>query len=166
MAKQLVVQFLVVGIAPTGEPAELEDMLMPTVSKHEDLRVITKDSPSQEHEESALHFIHVHIGLPHETSDVDHDVLEGDTSILTDAGGVNIPNISADTRYVGFFAHPHVVDYLAGYPIPEDEVDNYNEAIDDGRCVVLYKAPQEEAPNVQQAFKSAGLKNVKTFATN
>ncbi len=165
MAEQVVVQCLVVGITPTTEPDELEKMLTPDVVDHGRLAVVTKDTPTNEHEESPLHFVHVHIGLPHETSDVDHDVLEGDTSILTDAGGVNIPNISADTRYIGFFTHPHVVDHLAGYAIPEDEVENYNDAIEAGRGVALYQARSEEAPKVEQAFKSAGIKHVKTYTT-
>ena len=163
MAEQVVVQCLVVGITSTAEPDELEKILTPDVVDHSRLAVVTKDTPTEEHEESPLHFVHVHLGLPHETSDVDHEVLIGDTSIFTDAGGVNIPNISADTRYAGFFAHPHVVDHLAGYAIPEDEVENYNDAIDAGRAVVLYRAKSEEAPKVEQAFKSAGLKHVKSF---
>ena len=164
MKQQLAIEYLVVGIAQTSEPDELEDMLITDPIKRDRLAVITRRAPTQEHRETGIHFVHVHMGLPHETSDADHDVLEGDTSILTDAGGVNIPNISADTRYVGFFAHPHVVDHLEGYPIPEDEVENYNDAIEAGRSVALYKASQSEAPDVAQAFKEAGLKNVKSFA--
>lgn len=163
MTQQTVIEYLVVGIAPTAEPAELERTLSTDPYKQDRLAVMTRDAPTPDHEESALRFIHVHLGLPHETTDVDHDTILGDSGILTDTGGVNMPNISADVRYAGFFAHPDVVDHLSGYPIPLDEVENYNEAIEDGRTVVLYKALPSEQAGVAQQFKDAGLKNVKSF---
>jgi hypothetical protein len=163
VTQQTIIEFLVVGIAPTAEPAELERVLSADPYKPERLAVMTKDAPTPDHEESALRFIHVHVGLPHETTDVDHETIIGDEAILTDAGGVNVPNISADTRYIGFFAHPEVVDHLSGYPIPADEVENYNEAIEDGRTVVLYKADPSECGTVEKQFKDAGLKHVKSF---
>lgn len=163
MTQKTVIEFLVVGIAPTAEPAELERTLSTDPYKPERLAVMTKDAPTPDHEECALRFIHVHTGLPHETTDVDHETVVGYEGILTDTGGVNVPNISADVRYADFFAHPEVVDHLAGYPIPEDEVENYNEAIEDGRTVVLYKADPPECGTVEKQFKDAGLKNVKSF---
>lgn len=163
MTQQLVIEYLVVGIAPTAEPAELERTLSTDPYQQERLAVITRDAPTPDHEESALRFIHVHLGLPHETTDVDHETILGEDGILTDAGGVNLPNISADVRYAGFFAHPEVVDHLGGYPIPADEVENYNEAIEDGRTVILYKCRPPERSTVEQQFKDAGLKHVKSF---
>ncbi|MGZ3554086.1 MAG: hypothetical protein ACXWNK_18915 [Vulcanimicrobiaceae bacterium] len=157
-------EHLVTGIAQSSQPAQLEDTLATKDAVDPNkLAVITKDSPTAAHADSGIHFIHVHVGLPHHTTDTDSEVITGDEATITDAGGVNIPNISADTRWVGFFAHPHVVDHLYGWPIPEDEVQNYNDAIEAGRSVVTYKATPGEAPAVEQAFKEAGLKNVKTF---
>jgi hypothetical protein len=163
MSQQVVFEYLVVGIAPSGDPEQLEDQMSSETIDHDRLTVVTKDRPTPEHEESPLRFVHVHVGLPHETTDVDHETILGDESILTDAGGVNIPNISADTRHVDFFTHPAVVDHLAGFPIPADEIENYNEAIEAGRCVLLYRAQAQEAQPAQQAFKDAGLKNVKAY---
>lgn len=163
MTQQAVIEYLVIGIAPTAEPAELEARLSNAPYEQQRLAVMTKETPTPDHEECALRFIHVHIGLPHETTDVDHDTIIGNEGILTDAGGVNLPNISADVRYAGFFAHPEVVNHLSGYPIPEDEIENYNEAIDDGRTVVLYKCQPSERSTTEQQFKDAGLKNVKSF---
>lgn len=153
---------LVTGIAQTSDPAQLEN----TIGSHSAvdqnrLTVITKDSPTTAHRQSFLRFIHA--GEPHPTTDVDHDVITGDVAILTDAGGVNVPGISADTRYLGFFAHPHVIDHFSGWPIPEDEVQNYNDAIEAGRSVVTYKAQTSEVPDAEQAFRDAGLRHVKTF---
>lgn len=158
-------EHLVTGIAQSSNPAELEDTLCekPDVDC-EKLAVITKDSPTREHEESLLNFIHV--GQDHATSDTAHTVITGNTSIITDLSGPNVPNISSDSRYVGFFAEPHIIDHLSDWPIPRDQIENYNDAIEMGRSVVTYKADAGEAAAVEQSFKDAGLKNVKTFESN
>jgi hypothetical protein len=158
-----VAEHLVTGIAQTSSPEHLEDAL---VKEHVDtskLAVITKDEPTDLHHESVLNFMHV--GQDHATSDLDHEVITGGTSILTNISEPQVPNISSDSRYIGFFAEPHIIDHLAEYAIPQDQVQNYNDAIEAGRSVVVYKAEPTEAPTVEQTFKDAGLKNVKTFET-
>jgi rhodanese-related sulfurtransferase len=127
------------------------------------MAVITKDEPSDLHHESVLTFMHV--GQDHATTDLDHEVITGGEAILTNISEPQVPNISADMRYIGFFAEPHIIDHLAEYAIPEDQVQNYNDAIEAGRSVVVYKAEPTEAPEIEQTFKDAGLKNVKTFQT-
>ena len=155
-------EHLVTGIAATSAPDELHSMLCDIVDCHR-VVVITQDSPGEEHENAMMSFIHA--ADEAQTTDVSHDVIRGNAAIMTDAGGVNVPGISADSRFIGYFAHPHVIDHLADWPIPQDQVENYNEAIDAGRSVVTFKASADEAPQVEQAFKEAGLKNVKTFET-
>jgi len=153
---------LVTGIAESSHPTHLEDKLCGKDEVNCDkLTVITADDPTEEHHSSILEYIFA--GELAQTSDVSHDVIRGDTAIMTDSGGVNVPGISADTRYIGFFAHPHVINHLANFPIPADQIENYNDAIDEGRSVVTYKATAQEAPVVEKAFKDAGLRNVKTF---
>jgi hypothetical protein len=157
-------EHLVTGIAQTSNPEHLEDALCAKETVNCDkVTVITKDSPTDSHHESVLTFMHV--GQEHATSDVAHEVITGGESILTNFGDPQVPNISEDYRYIGFFAEPHIIDHLADYAIPADQVDNYNEAIEAGRSVVLYKAEPHEAPGVEQTFKEAGLKNVKTFTS-
>ena len=155
---------LVTGIAPYSEPEELEEALCkrPGVNT-ENLAVITRDTPTEGHMRSVLSFMHV--GQEHATTDLAHNVISGDTGIMTNISGPQVPNISEDTRYIGFFAEPHIIDHLADYAIPKDQVQNYNDAIEAGRSVVVYKADKAEAPGVEQTFKDAGLKNVKTFET-
>lgn len=153
---------LVTGIAQTAAPAELEGALCNLLDCNK-VVVITSDSPTAEHNNAMLSYIHASEGP--QTTDTSGDVIRGNTGIMTNAGGVNIPGISADTRFVGYFANPHIIDHLADWPIPQDQVQNYNEAIDAGRAVVTYKATPEEAPQVEAAFKEAGLKNVKTFTS-
>lgn len=153
---------LVTGIAQSSNPAHLEDALCDNEGIDcAKMAVITKDTPTDDHEDSILTFLHV--GAEHSTSDADHSVILGNEAILTNFSAPQVPNISSDTRYLGFFAEPHIIDHLADYAIPHDEAQNYNEAIDAGRSVVVYKAGPGEAPAVEQSFKDAGLKNVKTF---
>ncbi len=156
-------EHLVTGIAQSSDPEHLESALPNPPVDPDKVAVITKDAPSDLHHESMLTFMHV--GQGHATSDVQHDVIAGNESILTNFGDPQVPNISADNRYVGFFAEPHIIDHLADYSIPQDQVQNYNDAIEAGRSVVVYKAEPTEAPAVEQTFKDAGLKNVKTFTT-
>lgn len=37
-----------------------------------------------------------------------------------------MPNISSNTPCVGFSAEPRVIDHLADYAIPQDQMQNYN----------------------------------------
>lgn len=154
-------EHLVTGIAQTSNPEHLEDALVNENVDADKIAVITKDEPTDQHQESVLTFMHV--GGDHATTDVQHEVIAGGEAILTNFGDPQVPNISADNRYIGFFAEPHIIDHLAKYAIPSDEVQNYNDAIEAGRSVVVYKAEPGEAPAVEQSFKEAGLKNVKTF---
>ena len=157
-------EHLVTGIAQSSDPAHLENALCAEEAVDCDkLAVITKDEPTDQHHESVVTFMHV--GQGHATSDVQHEVITGGESILTNFGDPQVPNISADNRYIGFFAEPHIIDHLADYAIPQDQVQNYNDAIEAGRSVVVYKADKAEAPGVEQTFKDAGLKNVKTFTS-
>lgn len=156
-------EHLVTGIAQSSDPENLESALCGKETVDcEKLAVITKDTPSEDHEDSILNFLHV--GQQHTTSDTVHGVISGTSSIMTNFGDPQVPNISSDSRFVGFFAEAHIIDHLADWPeIPQDQVQNYNDAIDAGRSVVLYKADADEAAGVEQTFKDAGLANVKTF---
>lgn len=157
-------EHLVTGIAQSSNPEHLEEALCSQEAVNCDkISIITKDAPTDMHHESVLTYMHV--GQEHQTSDVQHEVITGGESILTNWGDPQVPNISSDTRYIGFFAEPHIIDHLADYAIPADQVQNYNDAIEAGRSVVLYKAEPSESPAVEQTFKDAGLKNVKTFET-
>jgi rhodanese-related sulfurtransferase len=156
-------EHLVTGISHTSDPEHLENALCKEPVDCDKMAVITKDEPTDTHHESVLTFLHV--GQDHATSDVQHEVIAGGESILTNFGDPQVPNISADNRYVGFFAEPHIIDHMADYAIPEDQVQNYNDAIEAGRSVVVYKATPGQAPEIEQTFKDAGLKNVKTFQT-
>ena len=51
---------LVTGIAQSSDPGQLEDALCSTPTVNcDNIAVITKDSPTTEHEESLVNFLHV-----------------------------------------------------------------------------------------------------------
>ncbi|MDP9017852.1 MAG: hypothetical protein M3N19_06005 [Candidatus Eremiobacteraeota bacterium] len=154
-------EHLVTGIAQTAEPEHIQTMLCNILDCNR-VVIITPDSPTAEHHNAMLTFIHA--GDMAQTTDTSSDVIRGNAAIMTNIDGVNVPGISSDSRFVGYFAHPQVIDHLADWPIPSDQVQNYNDAIDAGRSVVTYKTTPEDAPAAEQAFKEAGLKNVKTFS--
>lgn len=156
-------EHLVTGIAQSSSPGHLEDALCKENVDCGKMAVITRDEPTDMHHESVLNYMHV--GQEHATTDVQHEVIAGGEGILTNWGDPQVPNVSSDNRYIGFFAEPHIIDHLAQYAIPQDQVQNYNDAIEAGRSVVVYKADPGEAPAVEQTFKDAGLKNVQTFET-
>lgn len=155
---------LITGIADTSKPQELEERFrgITNIAETDKLSVITGSPWTEEHEESPIHFIHP-AGADHPTTDAAHEVITGNEAILTSIDGTQVPNMSADTRYIGFFDEPHIVDFLEGYEIPESEKQNYNEAIAAGRSVVVYKADTGETTPVEQSFREAGLKNVRTY---
>lgn len=155
---------LVTGIADTSNPEQLEERLggVSDVVPTDKLAVITKEKRTASHDESPIRFIHT-AGAEHTTTDAPHSVIAGNEGILTTTDGTQVPNMSADSRYFGFFEEPHIVDFLEDFDIPEDEKQNYNEAIAAGRSVVVYKAAGEETTPVEESFRSAGLRNVRTY---
>ncbi len=54
-------------------------------------------------------------------------------------------------------------DRLADLEIPDDEVENYAEALEAGRSIVAYHADSKSAAKVEALFTSSGLSKVKTF---
>ena len=54
-------------------------------------------------------------------------------------------------------------NYLAGLAIPDDEIDNFNDAIEAGRSVIAYPDPGADAAGVASAFRNAGLRNVRIY---
>jgi hypothetical protein len=150
----------VTGIAPTEEVTELEAMLgNVTGVDHAKLTIITKVDQSEEHDESFLNFIHA--GAP----EIDTNLMGhiGGDSIMTGSGGTGVPGMTTGVSTLGYFDHPHVIQHIGNLPIPDDEAENYTDAIDDGRVVLAYKCADTEAATYEGAFHSAGVRHVKTF---
>ncbi len=54
-------------------------------------------------------------------------------------------------------------DRLGDLEIPDDEVDNYVDALQAGRSVVAYFAKPETVAQVETIFRASDLVKVKTF---
>jgi hypothetical protein len=150
---------LVVGIYPGADPQEIQKALQAQqaidVSK---VRVLTGAAPSQAHEESLMDFLHVNEARVEIEST---DTMTRETGIMTDSGGTGVPGIGGTTALTSFFSGASA-NYLGNLGVPSDEADNFNTAIAEGRCVVACDVDGDPS-TLASAFKSAGLKNVRTY---
>jgi hypothetical protein len=80
--------------------------------------------------------------------------------------GTGVPGLtSGNTRGTArtFFRDESLNDRLSDFEIPDDEIDNYLEALGAGRTVVGYFAKDDTIDRVEAAFRAAGLAKVKRF---
>jgi hypothetical protein len=137
----------VIGIASSQDVDVLEKMLGSlNALDRSKFVVITTDEPSEDHDDSFINFVHT----------------EGDDRQITGDGGMRVPGLELGAAGLGYLSHPHFVRHVGTLPIPDDEADNYNDAIEAGRSVVAYPADGDSA-QVEAALKSCGLAHVKTF---
>lgn len=68
-------------------------------------------------------------------------------------GSSSIPEIDGDSIWVR----------LSDFQIPDDELENYADALEAGHSVVAYAASAASVRAVEAAFAASGLVNVKTF---
>jgi hypothetical protein len=152
---------IVTGIFPSCDPAEIQAALTAANLDATKVRVVTKSAPSQDAEDSVMDFVYV--AQAQESNDFSDDITHG-TNVIASSGGTGVPGIGGrhqDLRDFG--AHGTTYNYLGDAGIPGDTVGNYNDAIDEGRCVAIFDAAGADAGAVAQAFRNAGFKNVKTF---
>lgn len=151
---------MVTGIFPSSDIAALEAALGTGTIDRSRLSVITKQARTQASDDSFIRFVHLteHLGV---------DTAAGDTKfgagMMTDSGGTSVPGVSGGNRSLSSFSHRAPATQFAGLPIPPDQIDNYNDALEAGRTIVLYSSTPEEAPGAVEALRQAGLRNVKTF---
>jgi hypothetical protein len=152
----------VTGIVPTERIKELEATLgsIEGIDRSK-LIVITKAERSYEHDSSFLNFIHAG------SAQIDSDVVGslagggGGPSIGTD--GTGVPGMGGRSATLGSFSSRKIVQRIGSLPIPPDEADNYNDALEDGRSVVGYECDPNDAARFEAAFRAAGVRKVKTF---
>ncbi len=142
-------EYLVTGIAPTADAAQISKMLAGSALDESRLSSVTKASAQARMQASE------HGGSPS---------LSSTSTIMTGSGGTGVPGMGGGRASLSAGSHSSVADYLGGLPlIPHDQAEHFNLAIAEGRALVMYKATPEEAPQVEAAFRSAGLRNVKIF---
>ena len=87
---------------------------------------------------------------------------------LGDDQGTGVPGLNKSAvdlhALPEYFRNEELWDRLGDFEIPDDEVENYIEAVQAGRAVVAYFArTQENVPKLEELFRSSGLSKVKTF---
>jgi len=142
-------EYLVTGIAPTGDASQISKLLTGAALDESRLSTVTKASAQ---------------GRAQGQNYGGSPSLSSASTIMTGSGGTGVPGVGGGHASLSAASHSEVADYLGGIPlIPLDQAEHFNIAIAEGRGLVMYKATPEEAPNVEAAFRSAGLRNVKIF---
>jgi hypothetical protein len=151
---------LVIGICSNSDTKALDGALSAQQVDLEKVKVFAADGDDLE--TSPLDFIEVFSESEYITG-LSHDMTRG-TGVLADLGGTNVPGLTGEPRFKAFFPDDgESKHYLAGFPVPDDEVENFDDAIADGHAVVVYPDAGADAPKIASAFKAAGLLNVRSF---
>ena len=139
---------VVTGISQTGEIAALEAALKAADLPLEPIQLIGPDDSTQGAASS--------MGMV-------------DPGLMTGGGqGTGVPGITSGVPTSGgygtrYFRNETLSDRLGDLEIPDDEVDNYVDALQAGRSVVAYFAKPESIAAVEAIFRASGLAKVKTF---
>jgi hypothetical protein len=80
---------------------------------------------------------------------------------VPDLTGSGIPGVTNATHLTG--GAGSLWDRLADFAIPDDEVENYAEALEAGRYIVAYHGTDANSASLEGIFNGAGLAKVKTF---
>jgi hypothetical protein len=155
-----VAERLVVGIFPQCDPQAIENALTAQKIDLSKLKVICRTPPDAE--DTQLYFVDV---IKELESEAYADEMTKGMGIIGDSGGTSVPGISGRLETLDELSAPASAAkrYLAAFAVPMDEVDNFDEAIADRRAVIIYPNSGDETDTVSNAFKAAGLKNVRAF---
>jgi hypothetical protein len=130
--------------------------------EHSKLKVITREAPTEEHDESFLNFLHAG-GL--RTDAGVSGGLTGNDEIMTGSGGTGVPGINRDSVSLGYMSTERSTEAFEAFEelmIPEDEMSDYDDALNDGRTVVAYECSEADSDAVGKAMQQAGVKRVRT----
>lgn len=90
------------------------------------------------------------------------DILMGTTGTGTGVPGLTTTGTSGlGSRPQPLPAHEQLRERLDDLELPDDEIENYLDALDAGRTVVGYAATPETAERVAEVLRSAGVAKVK-----
>jgi hypothetical protein len=153
---------LVVGIFSGSDPKALEGALAAQQIDLSKVKVVSTNVTDDDEGSSRLEFVDV-------IADMQDNSLADDMTRglgVWDETGTGVPGVG-DGRQATLDQFGHRDDptraYLAGYDIPSDEVDNFGDAVAEGRAVVLYSDAGADSQSVAAAFKAAGLRNVRAY---
>lgn len=143
--------FIVTGISQDGNTAALEAALKAAGLRLDGLEVLGPDDSDAAASVNG--------------GGVDTGTLTGGLETGTGVPGLTgggIPGITGAPRLADL-SGPSLWDRLADLEIPDDEVENYAEALEAGRSLVAYHGDSKTAAKVEALFSGNGLTKVKTF---
>lgn len=154
---------LVVGIYPSPDPKALEDALAAQQIDLSKCKVITVNPPDEDAVSTQLEFVDVIAEM--QNNEAGDEMLQGVG--VFDETGTSVPGLTSGGNHATLesFSHHEAASrqYLAGYDIPSDEVENFGDAVAQGRAVVLYPDASSQTEAVAAALKAAGLRNVRIY---
>jgi hypothetical protein len=153
-------QGLIVGIFPTADPTAIQSALSAQQIDLAKVKVVSHKPVDDTGDDSGIHFMDVEEAMAHNFM---ADEITHGKEIMEDSGGICVPGLGGPGPSLEAFTHADRPNYLTAFPIPDDEVDNFNGAIDEGRAVVAYRGAGENATAVAAAFRAAGLRNVRSY---
>jgi rhodanese-related sulfurtransferase len=158
-----VAQSLVVGIFKDSDPNALESALSAQQIDLDKVKVVSMDPPDENDESTQLEFVDVIAEMGNnERSD---EMMQGVG--VFDETGTGVPGISSGGRQASLdsFSHHEAAArlYFKGFSIPSDEIDNFGDAVAEGRAVVLYSDAGSDLQTAAAALKAAGLRNVRVY---
>lgn len=150
---------LVVGIFPGSDSRVLESALSAQQIDLSKVRVV--GGRAEDPDTSQLEFVDVANHM--ESNSLSDEMTKGEG--VWDETGTGVPGVGGRQASLESFTHredPHR-GYFAGFDIPIDEVDNFSDAVADGRAVVIYPNAGADSQTVAAAFRAAGLRNVRAY---
>jgi hypothetical protein len=142
------VGLVVTGISQTGDTAALEASLKEAGFPLDSIQLIGPDDSTQ--------------GAASRAGIVNPGIMTGGGQ------GTGVPGITSGGPTAGgygtqYFRNETLSDRLGDLEIPDDEVENYVEALQNGRSVVAYFAKPDTIDKITEIFRASGLAKVKTF---
>ena len=146
--------FVVTGISQDGDTAALEQALKAAGLSLEALEVLGPDDADE-----------LATGGVIDTKIITGSGLESGTGVpgLTGSGTPGIVSSGRMTGSVCRAMGESLWEKLADLAIPDDEVENYAEALEAGRSIVGYHGDSKSVAKAEGLFNAAGLAKVKTF---
>jgi hypothetical protein len=154
---------LVVGIFPQSDPKALESALSSQQIDLSKVKVVSTAAPDDT-VDSPLEFLDLVNDMEREEAQYSEDLTHG-VGIMGDSGGTSVPGIGGRQATLGDFQHHELSAkrYLVNFAIPLDEVDNFDQAVAEGRAVVVYPNSGADTTSIVAAFRAAGLRNVRAY---
>jgi rhodanese-related sulfurtransferase len=151
---------LVVGIFPGTDAKALEGALSAQQLDLSKVKVVS--GRAEDDDECQLEFVDVIEDMEDNSYS---DQMEHGLGMLDDSSGTGVPGLTSPTERYEPIGHQESAcrKYFTGFDIPSDEIDNFEDAVADGRAVVLYPDAGSNSEAVAAAFKAAGLRNVRSY---